>query len=59
MLRLVGKEQMAGGRQMPVREIDQDKVQDPSELVEIVNDLYRRLTALEVAAKMARQPKTR
>ncbi len=41
------------------RQIDEDKVQDPSQLVEIVNDLYRRLAALEVAARMARRNEAR
>ena len=36
----------------PLRQVDQDKILDPSELVEIINDLYRRLRTLEVGARM-------
>lgn len=42
-----------------LRQVDRDKIEDPSELVEIINDLYRRLTALEVGAKMVRQSESR
>ena len=35
--------------------VDREQVEDSSELVRIVNDLQRRLAALEVAAKMSRR----
>ena len=43
----------------PLSQIGQDKIENPSELVEIVNDLYRRIAALEFAAKMTRQYQSR
>ena len=43
----------------PLRQVDQEKIENPSELVEIINDLYRRLAALEVGAKMIRHSESR
>jgi hypothetical protein len=43
----------------PLSQMGQEKIQNPSELVEIVNDFYRRLAALEFAAKMTRQYQSR
>ena len=34
---------------------DREQVGDPSELAEMMNDIYRRLAVLEVAIKMTRQ----
>jgi hypothetical protein len=42
-----------------LRKVDCTQVENPSELAEMINDLYQRLAALEVAIKMSRQSEAR
>ncbi len=42
-----------------LRNVDRTQVEDPSELAETLNDIYRRIAALEVAIKMTRQSEVR
>ena len=39
--------------------VDCKQVEDPSELAEMINNIYRRLAALEVAIKMTRKLEAR
>ncbi len=43
----------------PLPEVDRKQVEDPSELAELINNIYRRLAALEVAIKMTRKSEAR
>lgn len=48
-----------GSTMTALRNVDRTQVEDPSELAETLNDIYRRIAALEVAIKMTRQSEVR